>query len=285
MDGPGDTVVVVTTPSHRESSASVFPTEIYERIIDFVASKRSSQYILTACSLTCRSWFPRSRLHLYSWVALSSRSGLGKFVYSLEVNPSNGILVRKLQIDGESSQEWVSALPLTLASRLKKLSKLTLMNIDVSQLHSSFYQHLSSFSSVSVLHLFDIRTGDPPQVPLSRFIQAFPHLRKLLVGNEDREEPSQGTLPITHQQNPLALRHLWLATIDPSSCCTLFAFLCASATPLTTLFIDIGSTGQSNDELVIQSLGRFLSSCSSLGVLWLGLEEVDLGMVHRECCV
>ncbi|KAJ6514954.1 CNH domain-containing protein [Mycena vitilis] len=50
-----------TTPPAQQWQ--VLPTEIFERIVDFLHGEKNS---LVACSMVCRDWFPTSRYHLYT---------------------------------------------------------------------------------------------------------------------------------------------------------------------------------------------------------------------------
>ncbi|KAJ7251360.1 CNH domain-containing protein [Mycena rebaudengoi] len=48
-------------------SLQILPTEIFERIIDFLHSDKAA---LISCSTVCRSWFPTSRYHLHTLLAV-----------------------------------------------------------------------------------------------------------------------------------------------------------------------------------------------------------------------
>ncbi|KAJ7509903.1 CNH domain-containing protein [Mycena galericulata] len=53
----------ITGTVEEATSLPRLPTEIFERIIDFLHTDKSA---LISCSTVCRSWFPTSRYHLYN---------------------------------------------------------------------------------------------------------------------------------------------------------------------------------------------------------------------------
>ncbi|KAJ3786900.1 hypothetical protein GGU10DRAFT_289281, partial [Lentinula aff. detonsa] len=55
------------------SPSSVFPPEIYDKIIDEVSSS-SSKDNLSACSLVDRSWISRSRAHMFRDINFTTAS-------------------------------------------------------------------------------------------------------------------------------------------------------------------------------------------------------------------
>ncbi|KAH9840750.1 uncharacterized protein C8Q71DRAFT_741067 [Rhodofomes roseus] len=53
-------------------SMSIFPTELYECIIDYVGQAEDA-VTLRVCALVSQSWYPRARLHLVRSVVLCTR--------------------------------------------------------------------------------------------------------------------------------------------------------------------------------------------------------------------
>lgn len=59
-------------------SDSVFPTEVYERIIDYFGQAFDVPF-LRACALVSRSWYPRARFHLLRSIQLHSKTDVLSF--------------------------------------------------------------------------------------------------------------------------------------------------------------------------------------------------------------
>ena len=67
-DGSTSTMQLARSPSDPK-----LPTEVCERIIDFVAHFSRLLFhpaLLNVCTLTCRAWLPRNRFHLYHAVVI-----------------------------------------------------------------------------------------------------------------------------------------------------------------------------------------------------------------------
>ena len=168
-------------------SSSVFPVEIYETIIDIVGLDRAlaisfpqSDYqhtTLRACCLTCRSWLPRARYHLYTTVLLNMGM-IPTFVSSLSANPANGLLVKKLYVvDHWKYRSALSLIPLQFPQRLVNLEHVSLDRPRFGDVHTSFYGQLRKWKSVRSLVLHNAAYSSLDQVV--RILTAFPNLRRL----------------------------------------------------------------------------------------------------------
>lgn len=74
---------------------SNIPPELSDHIIDFLHDDRRA---LKACSLTCRTWYPTSRYHLYRKVHLNSLEGCQTFIQILQSSPYLGQFARYLNL-------------------------------------------------------------------------------------------------------------------------------------------------------------------------------------------
>lgn len=126
-------------------SSLTLSTEICEHIIDILAEDLANSYppkrnrVLSACALTCRSWYPRSRLHLYSTAHVDIRQ-IKTFVASLTLNPSNGHLVQHLNlrsIQNPKHQNGLVLIPAQLPDMLPNLQLVGTILSSHSQPHES----------------------------------------------------------------------------------------------------------------------------------------------------
>ncbi|KAI0672510.1 hypothetical protein C8Q78DRAFT_1027674, partial [Trametes maxima] len=105
-----------------------FPQEICDKFID---CSRGDMDTLRQCALTCRSWFVRSRYHLYRTAVLGQHSQLSKFVRILRSKPSPDIptLVEELvlALEPETPTTFVDSACVILARRLPRLHRITLV--------------------------------------------------------------------------------------------------------------------------------------------------------------
>lgn len=126
-------------------NVSAFPTEVYEHIIDMLMlqfwdeedSWRRIRPTLESCSLVCRAWEPRSRLHLVKMSCVTSRESLQTMIKSLRSSPKLAAHVRSFAIiGGGEDQSWISTI--SLLPKLPNLSSVELLNVDLAQQHVQF---------------------------------------------------------------------------------------------------------------------------------------------------
>ncbi|KAI1785428.1 hypothetical protein LXA43DRAFT_847041, partial [Ganoderma leucocontextum] len=99
-----------------------FPVEVQEHVID-----RSAVDVLTLrnCALTCRVWLPRSRLHLFSTIRISTQEDIYSFCDLLDAEPDRRMMVRSITMVANVCEKRSSCLletfPVQLLSRLPNL--------------------------------------------------------------------------------------------------------------------------------------------------------------------
>lgn len=81
-------------PSITQNETNI-PPELSDHIIDFLHDDRRA---LKACSLTCRTWYPTSRYHLWRKVHLHSLEGCQTFTQILQSSPYLGQFARYLNM-------------------------------------------------------------------------------------------------------------------------------------------------------------------------------------------
>ncbi|EKM59398.1 uncharacterized protein PHACADRAFT_181398 [Phanerochaete carnosa HHB-10118-sp] len=254
------------------------PVEVSERIIDFVNASfvgynhetdKDKRATLLACALTCRSWRPRSQLHLYHFVILDDKSQLQSFADSLHQNSELGTYVFDLAIRGNRAgirfpsgiEQWTALLVFNLRF-LPHLERLTLKWCDWRCLHRSFFAIISYVPSITSLSLSSIRLHASKE--LVYLVCSFPNLLELvLFGVQCSDARAFPLIKRARRNIPLHILRIY----GPS---------CASAgAVLRTLHVSSSGTRIQILQITARhkatqlELGHFLSGCGSL-------EELDL---------
>ena len=174
--------------------ASVFPTEIYEQVIDSLAQFQKPHKALRNCALVCWAWVPRSRLCLFRSISFASTGseGVHRLAKLLDEAPHLRLLIQEVKLSmtqhplgsGPQSRETIEILPFLLYGKLPALRNLRLsaMNRNARPLsfHSSFFPALAGFQAVTTLGLYHVtyaRSGD-----FVRMIAILPNLQTLECG-------------------------------------------------------------------------------------------------------
>ena len=166
----------------------VFPTEVFEHIIDMIAERNQYHYDgarvrdLHACVLVARSWVPRSRIHLFRRIKLDSDLRSTQFLDSLTKLPGLGEYVRFLIIwpssdERESSGGWIFRAINTLPPLLPHLYELSLENVP--DLPPVYIAVLSRFRTIESLRMYEIDRHSLQE--FTQLINRFPRLRRLCV--------------------------------------------------------------------------------------------------------
>lgn len=103
-------VIKDSLPFFSIMTLGLIPIEICELIIDYVAldlsdTRYEQQYTLRACSCVCRSWVPRTCIHLFKYVELTSAERTRLFHNALRAFPALGRYVQTLEVNGSSSRK------------------------------------------------------------------------------------------------------------------------------------------------------------------------------------
>lgn len=214
---------------------STLPPELFDETLDHLWDDPQS---LHACMLTCRTWVPTARLHLFRTVRLSSPSSCKELHSILEVSPSLAWCVRKLTICAQYSgigdddtavedDQWVNQTK-SIARCLGtygRLTTLALSRLRWSALEPSTRDAFRPvFRTVKTLVLFEVRfrtSGD-----VLEFLEEFPELEELYFHAVSWEYESI-TAPVSNwiatdaQSTPGDKMHLTYLFLDPRSSPTL----------------------------------------------------------------
>lgn len=220
------------------------PPEVIDEALDHLWNDPNT---LKACALTCRSWTPTTRLHLFRTVLLSSLSSTARFSALLDSQLVLARCVRKLSITAQYASSaggdvaaerlveddgWVNAcagIARTLGSATGgRVHTLALSRLRWSALEPStraaFYD---LFRTVRTLILFEVRfhaSGD-----VLEFLNAFPNLDELYFHAVSWDHESAAPLDVVPTepasvQTQMELKekmHLSYLFLDPRSSPTL----------------------------------------------------------------
>ncbi|GBE81687.1 hypothetical protein SCP_0400580 [Sparassis crispa] len=180
---------------------AVLPPELFDETIDHLWDDPPS---LKACSLTCRSWIPSSRLHLFHTVRLRDSADCERLEALVAASPSITRCVRRLSLsaeyggvdaDGHAWEDdgWVdTAAP--LLAQLTRVTTLGLSRIRWDALHPETQSTILRLSkSVRSLFLFEVRFATAYDV--LEFLSAFPALEELYFHAVSWAQDSMDTRP------------------------------------------------------------------------------------------
>lgn len=168
------------------------PVEVWERIIDFCAHAaylNNDRHMLHACILTCRSWVPTGRYHLYSYVDLRTEENFHRFLDTITSNPELGTFVRYLSTGQEGETEtsskarpssWIFQVPLLLLPLLADLRSIYIWEMPT--WNRAAHMHLSQFRSFhTITQLCLMRCKFASCQDLARFLSWLPSLTYLVL--------------------------------------------------------------------------------------------------------
>ncbi|RPD82048.1 hypothetical protein L226DRAFT_607244 [Lentinus tigrinus ALCF2SS1-7] len=169
------------------------PFELSDYIIDFLHADSKA---LNACSLTCRSWAPAARFHLFHSVALQNRDYMTPFQRLLDTSPDLGWYVRQLTVakfvdTGKVAPAHDQQLPTVVEQALPQIFMHipSLRTLSLSHVDMRCITGLAGLPhpSVTVLSLSYCQFDEFADIPA--LVACFPHLTDLaLAGLTWREE-------------------------------------------------------------------------------------------------
>lgn len=193
------------------SGRITFPIDVWERVIDtFSELEHEGRRLraLATCCLIRRDWVPRTRLHLFRTVSLRSYSNLVGLSEALSSSPQCCSLIHRLIIDGQSSQSWISVVPLHLGTKLNSLCFLVTRNVDLSIANPRFSMLYSRFiHRPRNLRLEHLRMSNFAQV--ARLMAALHCWSAQVDHNPDCVSASYGAMPLLCGR-PSSVQHLSL---------------------------------------------------------------------------
>lgn len=215
---------------------AILPPELFDETLDHLWDDPKT---LQACNMTCRSWVPTARLHLFRSIRLSSPSSCSDLSSILGAAPSIAWCVRKLTISAQYSgiddgnhavedDKWVNGTQ-NIARCLGahgRVSTLALSRLRWSTLdYATKDAFMPLFKNIKTLILFEVRFRVSSDV--LEFLNAFPELEELYFHAVSWEHESVGPISVTNWvTTDTAVRsgdkmHLTYLFLDPRSSPTL----------------------------------------------------------------
>lgn len=136
---------------------------------DFIEEQQQaieSRKYLCAFSLVCRSWLPSCRARQLEHPRFSSASQADLLIRILHNSPILCARVAWISIKCKPGDDlsWVSRFAVSLPRRVLRLQGITLHTVDLSNLHPSFYRHMSLFRPLTNLFLMNLRYSHFSQI-------------------------------------------------------------------------------------------------------------------------
>lgn len=179
------------------SYAPRLPPELYDRILDHL---HDDPRALSACSLTCRSWLPTSRFHLFQGVRIHSFD-YECFLGTLRSSPVIGRYVTSLRLHDLRNPFLPDIMQI-----LQSVATLALTQLDLSD--ATTMSTLATLArSLTELRLHVVTVVD--LVSITELAKAIPRLRSLHIINVT------GQL-FARSSTPLPLQHLHLSSYFPA---------------------------------------------------------------------
>ena len=225
-------VLLSLQPIRPDFQFRVFPVDVAEGIIDQLSNAKDGTRALQACTLVCRTWYPRARYHLLRVVHIKTRAHLDSIDDFLAARPYLCPIVRTILVEpvageggGEGEGEanpWLllGTVPLALFPRLPNLHTWAVSNFQrwvydgpVLAFHRSTLSALHAGASVERL-----RVGFLHFVSCSafkQFVVSLPRLRHLECEHlEFRMTSDQGQLAMLKSgvRNRLSLSTMKVGT-------------------------------------------------------------------------
>ena len=229
----------------------VVPVEVFDPIIDQASDHSCS---LRAISLTCRTFLPRARYHLFHRIIIRTSEQMCSVPAFLRERPWLLPLVRVVKFDayrGNSlyPHEIIGVVPVPLLTKLPNLCRFELyLRFDNGSLSLSRLTlcALPKYSApVRHLELFGVRFSSIDD--LMRYLSAFPNLSRLTC---NRLEFEKGEIPLGAD----ALSHYNLK---------LTHLVVSYSINAARLMTDAGSRGRATDERHSSSAGGCVGACLS----------------------
>lgn len=162
------------------------PIEVWECVIDHLWDDHRT---LIACVLVCRTWYPRSRLHILGCVAFNDTKQIHQLAKLARMSSPDTDLIRRVIFRGglrpgeHRPVPHLGTFAAMLAGRLTNLGMLCVANADwqPSMLQPDVFLNLSIFTSITELSLNDVRM--PSAQTFGQLVCALPNLQALYVGD------------------------------------------------------------------------------------------------------
>ncbi|PCH40277.1 hypothetical protein WOLCODRAFT_136760 [Wolfiporia cocos MD-104 SS10] len=212
-----DTVISDEAPPNREATPNRrLPAELCDRIVDFL---HDDPYTLAACCLTCRSWVPASRHHLFYNIRLT-RENVARFNLILDANVSLGLCVKVVTVDYRlQHKDFVKGVSdrfakdcAHLEEAIKRLHNVTTLRFTEIHLDSRMTKRIALLSqSLETLEFDSLVICDRQQ--LAEAIYSLPRLKTLVIKGHFCGTSWTTTIPSPLRPDPPTLSHLFITLV------------------------------------------------------------------------
>lgn len=214
------------SPPTSIDTMPILPVEVWENGVDWLVAgynQTSRNYSdgvdlrrdLSSCSLVCRAWLPRARMHLFANLRITA-SGLSIYAAIIRRSPMLRPFAKELHFFNaypEVSDDNVMSRTVETASHLVRilhklphLYSLVLGNIDLSIEHPHLPRYVAALHSINELQFL---TAAPTRLPhLAGFLCSFPHLSTLTLSVPITVEPNTFFLPSYKAKSTLTVLYL-----------------------------------------------------------------------------
>ncbi|KAH9925099.1 uncharacterized protein B0H18DRAFT_1009809 [Fomitopsis serialis] len=219
---------------------AIFPTEVFERIIDYVWPDQTRRTLM-ACMFVCRAWFPRARVNLIYEIILRHPRQLRLFAQLVGKRPALRPLIHILHIWPSRADDCkvMGTFPLMLAHHLPNLRSLSMRGLTTvrpiaryPQSHHLTFPILREFSFLTILMIGPVHFTS--MTTFARLVGSFTSLTILVCqgitwGNAERSPSAYKpiarlklrSISIGYMKWTEQLADMLLAIIDPTSLHTL----------------------------------------------------------------
>ena len=210
----------------------VLPTEICERIIDFVAEENPHEFDVTiwnkdvyatllACTLTCRAWVPRTRRHLFRFLGAKTTPNDSRGLNALhdlltqQVHLQQYVDALSLHSHGDATRS-IHLLPLKTPRLLPRLQRLhySYGEVDIPP-GAGFDVHMRQFSHVTVLQLTNVSFSSVHD--LRRTVSALRGLAVLSLHRPTWRKECNLSGPALYPSCRTRLKELWISAFYTQS--------------------------------------------------------------------
>ncbi|PCH36866.1 hypothetical protein WOLCODRAFT_157556 [Wolfiporia cocos MD-104 SS10] len=194
------------------------PTEVCERIIDWLWEYT---WMLWRCALVCKAWTPRCRYQMQRNVTLYNRSHVQGHARRARAQLHLLQQARSVSVWGEGERAPIPHLgtfAMMAAAKLPLMWRLDILDAiwKLRDFHPLIFVHLSAFSSVTTLRLYDVTF--PKVREFGRLVCALPSLVRLKCYNMLFTSTAPcASLAITHCPPSVRLTDLVISSFEETS--------------------------------------------------------------------
>ncbi|KAH9842557.1 uncharacterized protein C8Q71DRAFT_208310 [Rhodofomes roseus] len=202
---PGSKVAPLSFALSMDSS--ILPPELTDYIIDFAWDDPPT---LRSCTLTCRAWRPRSKLHLraFDMISLKSVADLAVWTKRVARPESRRFLthIHSMFVWEDPERPFIHIIPLCISGMfVPRLQTITFTNLGrlesaiTMNWHHSFFSLLASYKAVTELTIYGGRLHEMED--LRRIVEVLPSLKVVSISALNFVRPPRGAGLVQEQEH------------------------------------------------------------------------------------